>query len=118
MKEQPLPDTPGRRAAAYWFIDGLPEIVAGAGLAALGGGAVWFGQFHPRSWPVRAGFLALGFISMMVVYAFHRSISLFLKSHLTFPRTGYVSPPSDWEDVSKRETVMSLGLMDGQRPPE
>jgi hypothetical protein len=110
-------DMPGRRAAAYWFIDGLPELVAGTGLVAFGGGLMWFHQFHPRTWPLRVAFLAFELISLLVVFTYHRSISLFLKSRVTFPRTGYVRPPSDWEDVSGRETVISLGL-GGQRAPD
>jgi len=120
MKEQPFSDTPGRRAAAYWFIDGLPEIVSGIGLAALGGvrcGSIGFNHTHgPRS--LRVAFLALGLLSLMVVFTYDRSISLFLKSRVTFPRTGYVRPPSNWEEVSGQETVMSLGLTGGQRPAD
>jgi hypothetical protein len=110
-------DTPGRRAAAYWFIDGLPELVAGIGLVALGGGAVWLYQFHPRTWPVRAAFAAVALVSFLIVFSRHRAIALFLKSRVTFPRTGYVRPPSDLEEVSARETFISLGLRE-QRPPE
>jgi hypothetical protein len=110
-------DMPGRRAAAYWFIDGLPELVAGIGLVALGGGMVWFHQFHPRSWPVRVALLAVGLVSLLIVFSCHRAITLFLKSRVTFPRTGYVRPPSDWDEVSGRETVISLGLGE-QRAPD
>lgn len=118
MKEQLFPDTPGRRAAAYWFIDGLPEIVAGVGFVGLGGSAAWFGQFRPHSWSDRTAFMVLGLISLMVVFGYGRSISLFLKSRVTFPRTGYVRPPSDWEEVSQKETVISLGLAGETRTPD
>ena len=118
MKEQSFPDTPGRRAAAYWFIDGLPEIVAGIGLVGLGGGAAWFGQIRQHSWSDRTEFVVLGLISLMVVFIYGRSISLFLKSRVTFPRTGYVRPPSDWEQVSRQETVISLGLVGEQHRPD
>jgi hypothetical protein len=118
MQEQSFPNSPGRRAAAYWFIDGLPEIVAGVGFVAFGGGAVWFGQAHPHSWSVRAVFLALALISLLVVFAFDRPINLFLKSRVTFPRTGYVRPPADLDQVSQREVVISLGLVGDERPPD
>lgn len=118
MGEQSFPETPGRRAAAYWFIDGLPEVVAGAGLVALGGGAVWFHQIKPYSWPVRVTFLVLGLVSLMVVFGLNRSISLWLKSHVTFPRTGYVRPPCEWEEVAEKETVLTLGLEGGAPPPD
>jgi len=118
MAEQISSETPGRRAAAYWFIDGLPEIVAGAGLVALGGGAVLFHQIEPHSWPFRVTFLVLAFVSLTVVFGLHRSISLFLKSRVTFPRTGYVRPPSEYEEVAKRESVLTLGLEGDARPPD
>jgi hypothetical protein len=116
MKEQLFPDTPGRRAAAYWFIDGLPEIVAGIGFVGLGGGTVWFGQFRPHSWSDRTAFVALGLVSLVVVFVYGRSIMLFLKSRVTFPRTGYVTPPSDEEP--KGATIITLGLAGEQRPPD
>jgi hypothetical protein len=118
MTEQRFPDTPSRRAAAYWFIDGLPEIVAGIGFVALGGGLLWFHQIQPHSWSVRVAFVALGIMSLMIVFVYDRSIGLFLKSRVTFPRTGYVRPPSDWEQVSQRETFISLGLGGDRRPPD
>ena len=61
--------------------------------------------------------MAFGLISLRIVFSYHRAITLFLKSRVTFPRTGYVRPPSDWEAVSGRETVISLGL-GGQRAPD
>jgi hypothetical protein len=118
MKEQMFPDTPGRRAAAYWFIDGLPEIVTGIGFVVLGGDMVWSHQFQPHSWSVRAAFLALGLMSFFLVFDYGRSFSLFLKSRVTFPRTGYVRPPSDLEQESQRETIISLGLAGEQRLPD
>ena len=118
MTDYGSPDTPSRRAAAYWFIDGLPEIVAGLVFVALGGGLLWFHQIQPHSWSVRAAFLALGLMSLSVIFVYDRSITLLLKSHVTFPRTGYVRPPSDWEQISQRETIMSLGLEGNRRVPD
>src|SRR4051794_22670058 len=99
-------DTPSRRAAGYWFIDGLPELVAGIGLVMLAGSLIWLHQIHPSGWPIRLGFSVFVLISLGVVFTYHRPITLFLKSRLTFPRTGYVRPPEDWETVSGREPVI------------
>jgi hypothetical protein len=118
MKETSFPDTPGRRAAAYWFVDGLPEIVSGIGFVALGGGVVWLNSLKPLSWQVRLAATVLALVLLAVVFVYDRSISLFLKSRITFPRTGYVRPPEDWAQVSGRETVIGLGLKGEQRPPD
>ncbi len=113
-----MPGTAGRRAAAYWFLDGLPEIVAGLGFVVLAGAAVWFDQVRPHTWSDRTAFGAVEIAALMVVYVWDRSINLFLKSRLTFPRTGYVRPPSNWDQVSQQETVLSLGLAGERRPPD
>jgi len=111
-------DGPGRRAAAYWFLDGLPEIVAGLGFLALGAMAIWFEHMRPHSWTVRAAFLAVELAALAVVFVFWRSISVYLKSRMTFPRTGYVRPPSDWDAVSRRESVISLNLRGERGRPD
>jgi|GEM_PF-1440410 len=118
MKDNPSRDTPARRAAAYWFIDGFPEIVAGAGFALLGGDAVWFHRIQHRSWPVHTMFVAIAFLALLVVFCCGRSLSLFLKARVTFPRTGYVRPPSDWDQVTVGTPVISLGLESEQRLPD
>jgi len=118
MKDQIIPGTAARRAAAYWFIDGLPEIVAGLGFAAFAGAAVWFDQIRPHRWPERTAFGAIAIMALLVVFVCDRRIILFLKSHLTFPRTGYVRPPSDWGEVSQKEMILSLGLTGERRPPD
>jgi hypothetical protein len=118
MKEQSFPDAAGRRAAADWFMDGLPEIVAGLGFLVFGSGAIWFDHMQPHSWSVRAAFVTIELVSLAVIFVYGRSISLYLKSRMTFPRTGYVRPPSDWEAVSQRETVICLGLEGEHAPPD
>jgi len=86
-------DSPGRRAAAYWFSDGLPEIVFGppylmwgaAGLAwRLDIGSYW--AFFAVTTVAMCGFF--------VVLLFDREILNFLKARVTYPRTGYVRPPA------------------------
>jgi hypothetical protein len=118
MKEHLFPDEPGRRAAAYWFADGLPEMVAGFGFLAFGACAIWFDHLQQHSWPERAAFLAIELVSIAVIFVCGRSISVYLKSRVTFPRTGYVRPPLDWDRVSQRETVVGLGLAGEQARPD
>jgi len=88
------PDSAGRRAAAYWFIDGLPEIVFG--LLYLIWGAAGL------AWNLLAGvhriFFAIAMAAMcgfFVALFFDREIVDFLKARITYPRTGYVRPPAN-----------------------
>ncbi len=82
--------SPALRAAAYWFIDGLPEIVAGLVMALSGGiGLVlWVAGLNPL----------FAFLGLAVLWK-DRSIVDFLKARLTYPRTGYVKPPMNSDEL-------------------
>jgi hypothetical protein len=85
--------SPGRRAAAYWFRDGLPEI--GFGLLYLIwslSGIRW--GYDPQNPWTKAEVAAAG-IAFMVFFLWDRKILNFFKARLTYPRTGYVRPPAD-----------------------
>jgi hypothetical protein len=96
----------GRRAASYWFVDGLPETLFGLALFAASGLAVLWGLYMPKPWSkfdwmvVYAGFL--------LYYFTERRFLDFLKGRFTYPRTGYVQPPeeSEW----RVETLTTLRL--------
>ena len=99
-------ETAGRRAAAYWFIDGLPEIFFGILYLVLGGvGMVW-GFYVENRWlrwsmaPVVVAFLLLWWKAPTILDYF--------KARLTYPRTGYVNPPADIPDG--RWHMITLGL--------
>lgn len=86
-------DSPGRRAAAYWFSDGLPEIVFGLPYLIWGAAGL--------AWRLEIGnywaFFSVTTVAMcgfFVVYFFERKILDFLKARVTYPRTGYVRPPA------------------------
>jgi hypothetical protein len=88
----PLLAHPGRRAAAYWFVDGLPELAYGLLYLALGGGPALL-------WPCNrqaaiSTSLALTAL-FLVFYTWDRRILGLLKARITYPRTGYVRPPAD-----------------------
>ena len=115
MRQTPL-DSAGRRAAAYWFSDGLPEIVAGTGLAALGGGLLWFHRNRPDAIQDRLLYILPLLAVVVLVFTFQRSINLYLKSRVTFPRTGYVRPPT--QEAPQTEGLTTLELKgQPQRPP-
>jgi hypothetical protein len=100
MNEPTAQQTPGKRAAAYWFLDGLPEIVFGVmylGMGILGLAAGYMGNRY-LNWAVAGAWLIF-----VVVFIWDRRIVGLLKARLTYPRTGYAKPPSepktiqDWE---------------------
>jgi hypothetical protein len=120
MKDCPpqISESAGRRAAAYWFIDGFQEIISGGAFFLLGTLMIWFQWYkpqHPDLW-VRGAFGAALLIIFLVLFEWDRRIALFLKSRVTFPRTGYVRPPvvlgGGYEDP------ISLGLTSHQAPPD
>jgi hypothetical protein len=90
--------SPARRAAAYWFIDGLQEIVSGAAMALCGGMglALWSAGLSPL----------FGFLGLLLLWK-DRGVVEFLKTRLTYPRTGYVRPPEDAED-DPPQTIVTL----------
>lgn len=57
-----LENSPGRRAAANWFIDGLQEIVTGLEFAMLGGTAIWL--LHQ---PLRFERLSAGGVMLLLI---------------------------------------------------
>ena len=94
----------GRRAAAYWFIDGLPEIVFGILYFAWGGiGLVWgFSLQNPwMKWATLAAFPIF-----LLVYWNDLKILDFCKARMTYPRTGFVSPPA--EPPQDRDEIVTL----------
>jgi len=85
--------SPGRRAAAYWFSDGLPEAVFGLAYLTWGVlGMAWSLRLAGR-WSRTAGVAAS--LAFFLLWAFDRKALDWLKARLTYPRTGYVRPPAE-----------------------
>jgi hypothetical protein len=83
----------GRRAADYWFIDGLPESVFGIGIALWSiTGLVWKAYVH-TSW--MAALLIILSVGLFSLFIWPLPIIGSIKSKITYPRTGYVQPPAD-----------------------
>jgi hypothetical protein len=86
-------DSPGRRAAAYWFVDGLPEIAFGLVYLVWGAlGIVW--GFHTAN-PWIKGAMLTACVLFLILFAKDRLLIGLLKARVTYPRTGYVRPPAD-----------------------
>jgi hypothetical protein len=106
------PSSYGRRAASYWFVDGLPELLFGLTvvlfsvlglLLRIDAPARWMragDQLQPDSWIFFAG--------LALYFCLERRLLDVLKSRVTYPRTGYVSPPEEQE--RKVETLIVLNL--------
>lgn len=83
----------GRRAAAYWFIDGLPEIVFGVVYLAMGSVGLAWGFDRKNPW-MMAAMVVVG-LAFLVLFWKDRAVLDYFKARLTYPRTGYVRPPAE-----------------------
>jgi hypothetical protein len=90
-------DSPGRRAAAYWFVDGLAEILFGLFFLIPSALALASKEFRWQNWWIRSVMIALALLGY-AIWFLHRRILHFLKVRITYPRTGYARPPSDFPD--------------------
>jgi hypothetical protein len=104
-----------RRAKDYWQVDGLPLLVGGAAyLAAIGmfAGVLYLGTHHFANAfleslaKICAGFAVLtGFFWVIAALIWlemnWEDIIEWFKIRLTYPRTGYVAPPSYWQNEPK-----------------
>ena len=111
-------ESPGRRAAAYWFVDGLPETAFGIVMLIFGiFGMVGWGFLRSNLWIALGFFVALLLFFAMIIN--HRRILGYMKARITYPRTGYARPPVD--SPSKYYwpgKLLTLGLGAAQRIDE
>jgi len=111
--------SPGQRAASYWFVDGLPDILLGMTLLIFGAAGLWWCIRLPN----RGAQLDFFFIAAGVILLIWKERKLldFLKSRLTYLRTGYVQPPEDvWDypPLVRPRALISLSLRPGPPPDE
>jgi hypothetical protein len=97
----------GERAASYWSVDGLPEILRGLALIILGGFSSLFLAPGPFT---RLGMLAVLGVTYGYFFLVERVILDALKSRLTYPRTGYVQPPDPAWSLREPPVPLTLGL--------
>jgi hypothetical protein len=107
-------ESAGRRAAAYWFADGLPDIVFGLTLLLFASAGILWRIYAPHPWVYDFWLVSGG--TMLFMWQ-ERAILDILKSHVTYPRTGYVQPPEEDERaVIPPPALIILSLSPG--PPE
>lgn len=107
-----------RDAMDYWESDGIPDIVTGATLTVLAGSAFLLrlvpGQ-PTGNWGWLIGSLAVGWVPAAIVYLvwFYNSHEEFIerfKTRFTYPRTGYVAPPSYWTAIPQQSGTLARSL--------
>ncbi len=89
-------ESAGRRAAAYWFVDGLEEIVFGLLFLIPGVGVIAFDLNYLQHWWM-ALLIFCFFVGFWILFWADRQILDFLKARFTYPRTGYARPPQNPE---------------------
>jgi len=109
--------SPGRRAAAYWFIDGFPDILAGLTLILFGAAGLWW-RFHRSKPTAQIDFFFIGAGLLLLLWK-GREVLDFLKARVTYPRTGYVQPPEDREEGFRPpSSPITLSLKPAPPPDE
>lgn len=89
-----------RRAWSYWFVDGLSNLLTGALCQLLAGAFLWI-AFHPHTRsPLIIGAAGLVLVVYFAVFFRLRQTLEWLKSRITYPRTGYTAAPSFTEDTN------------------
>jgi hypothetical protein len=106
-----------RRSWHYWFEDGLPSLLTSAGCLLIA-----FFMLYPRHHSNSLGRTVLSLTAAVLygaILIFHRQILDWLKARITYPRTGYVSPPYSAEDPAPPLDLTTLSLQGADaRPPE
>jgi hypothetical protein len=96
----------GRRAASYWFVDGLPEILFGLALVIMAALSFLWRMYTPKPW--REFDWMIVCVGFTLYFLTERNVLDFLKSQVTYPRTGYVQPPEEQDWSQPTLTTLSL----------
>jgi hypothetical protein len=107
--------SPGRRAAVYWFADGLPEIVFGLLLLIPGALFLALENLHWQNRWLKPGFIE-GYLFFYLlghaIWFLYRPVLNYIKGRITYPRTGYVRPPNDFPDRKPDDhKILTLGTI-------
>ncbi len=98
-----------RRSWHYWFEDGLSSLVTSAGCLLFA-----FFLLHPQQRPVspfRTALSLAAFILYGVILLRQRQILDWLKTRITYPRTGYVSPPYFAQEAEQTRDIPVIHLL-------
>ena len=96
-----------QQAWQYWFVDGLTHLLLGIAILSISICTLY--PPRPRAFwrlAIWAAILAL----YMVLMLCQRQILEWLKTKITYPRTGYVQSPFDATDIAASPNLIELGL--------
>jgi hypothetical protein len=106
-----------RRSWHYWFEDGLPSIVTGAGCLLMAFFLLYTRRHSNSLFRAAIGLTAVILYGLILLR--QRQILDWLKARITYPRTGYVSPPYFAEDTTLPLDLTALSLQGADaKPPE
>lgn len=98
------------RAWSYYFADGLPNLLAGIGCLLVSGTFLLILRYHHQRSPFLIAGAAVFFsISGVVLIRFRETVD-WLKSRITYPRTGYAAPPYFTEYSTPPADLVMLNL--------
>jgi hypothetical protein len=103
----------GRKAASYWFVDGLPEILYGLAFMVWGVIGALLATCLPKL-AVFAIMIPVTFALVVTLTSRDENILDRIKARITYPRSGYAAPPEN-EDRGEASTPISLF---GYPPPK
>ncbi len=98
-----------RRSWHYWFSDGLSSLLTSAGCLLFA-----FFLLHPQQRPVSPLRTALSLAALLlygVILLRQRQILDWLKTRITYPRTGYVSPPYFAQEAEQSRDIPVIHLL-------
>ena len=87
------------RAWNYWFVDGLANLVGGLLCLLLASVSFLVPAPHHVASPLVITLAVLGYCIYALVFSRFRQTLEWLKARITYPRTGYATPPyfTNWE---------------------
>lgn len=109
LSESELPvEKISRNASDYWEEDGIPALMAGAAYILTFGSGLGAWTLMVHFWPAWSwltGSLVLlwmpgAFIFLVWFWQHREEASEWMKARITYPRTGYIAPPSYWSGES------------------
>jgi hypothetical protein len=99
-----------RRAWSYWFVDGLPYLTAGILCALLSATFIIAVHYRATHFRIALALILMVYVFLGIVFIRLRQTLVWLKSRITYRRTGYVPPPYFTETDAPPADLVMLNL--------